>query len=291
MNRPVLAPGLRVLQRSRHELQIGLDPDLRLRLADSEPVRRTLGLLLRGEAVPDDPQTEEVLALLAPVLVDGAGLVAPDIAAGDVAAAALRDPAGYPDRLAARRRAAVSVSGELGGVDPRPLLAAAGVRVVDPSAQAPTATLVLCVGEVDRAELDPLLRDRVPHLVVRLVEGSALVGPFVEPGRTACLRCVDAHQALDDPHAALLATRHALARHSRHDGVAEPIDTTLATLAVAWAARDLVTHAEGDRPSTWSTTLRLTGTLGSLTQTEWLRHPACGCCWHPDERPSSTMSL
>jgi bacteriocin biosynthesis cyclodehydratase domain-containing protein len=294
--RPVLAPGLRVLRRSREELQIGLGPDRRLTLADTEPVRRTLGHLLRGEAVPGDPASRDALEMLAPVLVDGAGLVASDVAAGDVAAAALRDPSGYAARLAGRRTAEISVVGTLEATpaDPRPLLAAAGLRVVEPHARparTPTAVLVLALGEVDRSELDPLLRERRPHLVVRLVEGSALVGPFVEPGRTACLRCIDAHRAIDDPQAATMAALHALARDDRRDGVAEPVDTALAALAVAWAVRDLVTHVDGERPSTWSATVNLAAGLESVTQTEWLRHPACGCTWLPDAQVSITMAV
>jgi len=296
MKKPVLAPGLRVLQRSRGELQVGLGPDHRVLLADTEPVRRTLDHLLRGEAVPDDPQSREVLDALAPAIVDGSGLVAPDIAAGDVAAVALRDPSGYPERLAARRDATVSVTGTLGAVDPRPLLTAAGLRCDDRrtgprSASAPSVALALSLGEIDRAELDAWLRGRVPHLVLRLVEGHALVGPFVVPGRTACLRCIDAHRTIEDPRTPTLAARHAQARDDRLDGVAEPVDTALATLAVAWAVRDLVTHVDAERPSTWSATVQLAPGLESVTQTEWLRHPACGCSWLPDEQVSSTMSV
>ena len=54
MRRAVLAPGLRVVQRSRDELQIGLGRDVAAARPDTEPVRRTLDLLLRGEALPDD---------------------------------------------------------------------------------------------------------------------------------------------------------------------------------------------------------------------------------------------
>jgi bacteriocin biosynthesis cyclodehydratase domain-containing protein len=291
MSKPVLAPGLRVLRRSRDELQIGLGPRGRVRLADTDPVRSTLGHLLRGEAVPDDPETRCVLDTLAPVLVDGAGLLPSGIAAGDAAAAALHDPAAYASRLDARRRATVSVSGELGDADPRTLLAAAGVRTTDggvPQGAAAVA-MVLRVGEIDRAELDPLVRSGTAHLLVRMVEGDAVVGPLVQPGRTACLRCIDAHRALREPHAAMLATRHAAAHHDRHDGVAEPVDTALATLAVAWAVRDVVTLVDGGRPAAWSSTVHLSATLDSVTRAEWLRHPACGCCWLPDAQVSSTM--
>lgn len=283
MSKPVLAPGLRVLRRSRDELQIGIGPRGRVRLADTEPVRRTLGHLLRGEAVPDDQETRPVLDALAPVLVDGAGLLASGVSAGDAAAAALHDPAAYAARLEARRRATVSVSGELGGTDPRPLLTAAGVRTAGEDVpQGSTVALFLRVGDIDRAELDPLVRSRTAHLLVRIVEGDAVVGPLVEPGRTACLRCIDAHQALADPHAATLALRHAAARHDRHDGVAEPVDTALATLAVAWAVRDLVTLVEGGRPAAWSSTVQLSATLDSVSRAEWRRHPACGCGWLPE---------
>ena len=290
MKRPVLAPGLRVVRRSRGVLQVGLARDRRLLLPDSEPVRRTLGHLLRGEAPPGDPETFEVLQALAPVLVDASGLVVPGMAAGDVAAAALLDPSGYAARLDARARASVTVQGELGDVDPRPLLTAAGVRVLDPDPdQAPATTLVLSVGEVGRDETDRLVHAGVPHLVVRLIEGEAIVGPFVDPGRTACLRCLDAHRIDDDPHAPVLAAAHARLAGARSDGVAEPVDTALATLAVAWAVRDLVSHVDGERPSTWSATVQLSATLATVTQAEWRRHPACGCSWLPDHEQASTM--
>lgn len=278
-----------MLRRSRGELQVGLRPEMRL--PDTEPVRRTLGHLVRGETVPDDAETREVLTELAPVLVDGSALLHPHVGPGDVAAAAALDPAGYPARLAARGRALVSVRGGLPGVDPEALLAATGLPTTTdaPDASA-TVVLVLCPGEIDRAELDALVRAGTPHLLLRMVEGTALLGPFVEPGRTACLRCIDAHRAVDDPCAATLAVRHASARADRRDGVTEPVDTALATLALAWAVRDLVTHAEGGRPSTWSGTVSLAPALASVTQTEWLRDPACGCSWLPDEQPSSTMA-
>jgi len=285
----VLAPGLRVLPGARGQLEIGLGPT-RVRVPDTEQVRRTLDLLMRGETVADDPEATPALDQLAPVLVDGASLVVPGVAAGDVAAAALLDPTGFPDRLNARANARVSVSGNLGEPgDPLPLLARSGVRVVDPGAGPVHAALLLCVGEIDRGEVDVLVRTGVPHLVVRLVEGWAFLGPFVVPGATACLRCIDSHHAADDPLGAALASRQPFARHDRHDGVAEPVDSTLAALVAAWAVRDLVSHLEGERPSSWSTTIRFSPTLASVTHTQWLREPSCGCGWLTDEAASPTM--
>ena len=289
MKRAVLAPGLRVIQRSRNELQIGLGRDLRLRVPATEPVRRTLTQLLRGEALPDDPSTRATLNLLAPVLAEGAGLVVAGVEPGDVAALALRTPS-YSTLVDRRARATVAICGalEVPAGDPRPLLGAAGLRVAS-ALDAASVAVVLCAGEIDRGDLDLLLRSCTPHLLVRLVEGTALVGPFVDPGRTACLRCIDAHSALDDPEAPVLAVRHALAQDDRRDGVVEPVDNALAALAVAWAVRDVLTHVEGERPATWSAVVRLSPTLADVTQTEWLRHPGCGCAWLPDAQPSRTM--
>jgi bacteriocin biosynthesis cyclodehydratase domain-containing protein len=290
MTRLVLAPGLRVLRRSRSVLQVGLAPAHRVLLPDTEPVRRTLAALLRGDVAPEGAGTEQVLDALAPVLVDAEQLVVPGITERDVAAAALADCATFADRLAARRRTPVTVSGTLGDVDPGPLLDAAGVRVTDaPDPAPPALVLVLSVGEIDRAELDPWVRAGVPHLPVRMVEGTAVVGPFVEPGRTACVRCLDAHAEEADPRHAVLTLDHSRAATDRTDGVAEPVDTALATIAVAWAVRDAITHLDGERPSTWSATVQLGARLSTVTQAQWLRHPACGCTWLADEHLSSTM--
>lgn len=290
--RLVLAPGVRVLRRSRTVLQVGLAAQRRVLLADTEPVRRTLDGLLRGDLPPGDPASGAVLEQLAPLLVDAGGLVVPGVASGDVAAAALLDPRGYRDRLAARQRSRVAVQGVLGDVDPVPLLEAAGLGLSgDTRPDLPDVVLVLSVGELDRDQVDRWVRAGVAHLVVRIVEGDVLVGPFVEPGRTACLRCLDAHRSEDDPRAPVLVAAHARASGQRHDGVADPVDTALATLGLSWAVRDLVSHLEGARPSTWSSTVELSATLSSVTQVEWRRHPACGCSWLPDAQSSRTMAM
>lgn len=287
--RPVLAPGVRVLRRSSGDLQVGIVAGRRVVLPDTDPVRRTLGRLSRGETLAADPDTDRVLALLAPVLVEGGGMGTPGVAPGDLAAAALLDPLDYPTRVARRRDARIGVDGTLGAGDPLPLLTAAGLGTADRGDRDRTAVLVLRVGEVDRDHLDPLVRAGLPHLLVRLVEGEALVGPFVAPGRTACVRCLDAHRVLDAPETPVLAAQHARARDERRDGVPEPVDSALATLATAWAVRDLVTHADGGQPSTWSATVHLTATLAAVTRTDWLRHPACGCNWLLDDLHSRTM--
>lgn len=288
--RTVLAPGLRVLERGRDQIQIGLEPEHRILLRANPAVRRTLAYLDRGEAPP--PSGPHPNAALSRVLVDADALAPDGVAPGDAAAAALADPVGFPARLAARRTRSVSVIRTPGTVlgdpvpDPAGLLAAAGVGVTEstwPAAPGCTgrrpfdAALVLSTGEPDREITDQLASAGIPHLLVRAVAGAVVLGPLVEPGRTACLRCLDSHRAAEDPLYPLLAATHH--RAVRRDGVAEPVDTALVALAVAWAARDVITHLDGDRASTWSATVRLANDLSDLSPVRWRRHPACSCVW------------
>lgn len=136
------------------------------------------------------------------------------------------------------------------------------------------------VGEPRRELVDEWMRDGVAHLVVRLSEGRATVGPFVAPGRTACLRCLDAQRSDTDPAWPLLVAQYArVSGRDRADGVPEPVDSLLAQVALAWAARDLATFVEDGRPSTWSATVCLDTEMSRVAVEPWLRHPECGCGW------------
>ncbi len=140
--------------------------------------------------------------------------------------------------------------------------------------------MLLGVGEPDREVVDDWTRAGTPHLLVRLTEGRAVIGPFVVPGETACLRCVDAHCTDADPAWPLLVRQYSAASATdRPDGAPEPVDPLLATLALAWAARDLASYVDGLRPSTWSATVTVQPQLTRIESRSWLRHPACGCSW------------
>ena len=86
------------------------------------------------------------------------------------------------------------------------------------------------------------------------------------------LACVRDNRSMTD------LPRKAAAR-SRDDTVPEPVDTLLATLAGAWAGRELVSYAEGRVPATTGATLRLDPQLTALETHRWPRHAACGCAW------------
>jgi bacteriocin biosynthesis cyclodehydratase domain-containing protein len=319
-----LRPGVHVLRRDAEHLQVGLDPVRAVVLPDTDAVRALLGALTDPAArVGEHEYDGPTLAVLAEsgLLVDTDTLLplvpaapaadrpapAPGPPRAGVAALAAQDGDAAGALLAARGRMQVEVlttgSAEapvvtssltallsLSGVPHRTAAGPAAVPETDPPTCAPTTGLLVAVGEPARELLDPWVRAGVPHLLLRLVEGHAVVGPFVLPGETACLRCVDAHHTDVDPAWPLLVAQYATAvERPRQDTVPEPVDPVLAALATAWAARELVSHAEGRRPPTASTTVRLDPHLTAVETHCWPRHPACGCTWADDLAASATM--
>jgi bacteriocin biosynthesis cyclodehydratase domain-containing protein len=293
--RPLLVPGAHVLRRHDGRLQVGLDPRTAVLLpSGSESALRRLD----GSRATLDTADAALLARLdsAGLLVDESvllPLVSTLPAAEAAAAAALVRAHGAGAREVHRRRTGTTlqVLGYGAGGDglaarARALLAEASVgSTAAPGDQHPpdAPALLVGVGEPDRELLDDWMRTGTPHLLVRLSEGRAVAGPFVVPGRSACLRCLDAHHTDADPTWPLLVRQYAAAcRRPRADGAPEPVDPLLATVALAWAVRDLATWLEGDDPSLWSATLTLDPALREVEARSWTRHPGCGCSWQAE---------
>lgn len=251
----LLRPGVALARRDADHLQLGVDPPLALVLPDVPVVRSLLVELAHGA-----PLTT-LDAVTAPVLdaLIGAGLV---VASDE--RATLR---GRRSRCAVHVDAPDQALGLL-----LRQLGAAGLGVTRDPARAAVA-LVWSEGEPSRTRLDDWMRAGTPHLLVREGSGGAVVGPYVAPGATACLRCVDAHLGEGDPRRALVVEQVAASAPLR------PFDPDPATraLAAAWAVRDLVQAAEGRLPATWSATVDL-GVLPPVV-TSYLRHLHCGCAW------------
>jgi hypothetical protein len=224
--------------------------------------------------LPDIPEVRLLVEDLAhgrsfgPLSADGMRALTSIVAAG-LARAADHDRARR--RAVAQSPVAVIANTEAHAVL-APLLTSAGL--VRTTTEHPVATLVVGDSEVARATLDPLVREGVPHLLVTRAPEGMTVGPFVVPGRTACVRCVDAHRGEDDPRRALVVEQVATSPPI----VEQRADAALRSIALGWAVRDLVTFLEGGRPATWSATVQVGPEL-ELTPQVWLRHHHCGCCW------------
>ena len=279
--RPVLRPGVHVVRRDDRHLQVGVDLPGALVVPDDPETRRLLEDLRTGVSpATDSPAARRLLRdLLAHgLVVDGAARDRALRGGADRAAVAATwaqygDDA--PRRLVARADARVLVEGPADQAQAAArLLRASGVGLAGSPDE---ATLVLVVADtvLPRGRLDPVLRAGLPHLVVAPGPGGLVVGPFVAPGLTACLRCVDARLAERDPRRSMLLEQCGPATLA--DGPA-PRDPALLTLAVALASREVVSFVDGDEPATWSASLTVGPDL-ALARRGWRRHPHCGCAW------------
>lgn len=126
----------------------------------------------------------------------------------------------------------------------------------------------------DPARVTRLLADGTAHLLVRLRDGTGVVGPLVLPGRSACLGCLELHRCARDPGwptvAAQLVDRPGRAESS----------CTAATVAFA-TAQSLVAldggTAGGPVPAVLDATLELDPAAATLFRRPWVPHPDCGC--------------
>lgn len=131
---------------------------------------------------------------------------------------------------------------------------------------------------------ETLMRSGTPHLLAAVRETTGIVGPFVVPGTTACLRCLDLHRSDRDPAWPLIAAQ--LATEGRRPAV-NACDVVLATLVASVAALqvltaiDSVAHPRAKAPATHDGTLEITLPDWRIRRRGWFAHPACGCRW-PD---------
>jgi bacteriocin biosynthesis cyclodehydratase domain-containing protein len=123
---------------------------------------------------------------------------------------------------------------------------------------------------------DDLVRSGDPHIVVGVREATAVIGPFVIPGASACLRCLELHRSDRDPAWPLIAAQLAA---DGHRSWVEACDVTLATLAASVCALQVLTFIDGSEPAAVDGTLELALPDWRIRRRSWSPHPACGCCW------------
>lgn len=147
------------------------------------------------------------------------------------------------------------------------------VRTDNDTSQLPT--LAILTGWPDPLVVTALMRDRVPHLVVRADEAIGVVGPFVLPGRTACGRCVDLGKTDRDP-----AWPRILAQASSGvpPAATQACDTVLAAATAALAAAQALTRIDRTgEPAAANGTLELVLPGWQWQRRPWTPHPACTC--------------
>ncbi|WP_286218297.1 ThiF family adenylyltransferase [Paraoerskovia sediminicola] len=120
-----------------------------------------------------------------------------------------------------------------------------GVHVSSRVEQDLDAAVLTSAWVADAARADRLMVDRVPHLSVVTGEAGATVGPFVRPGSTPCLRCVELARADEDP--AWPVVSRALRSRSRLTATAE---STATATAAGIAAAQVLALLDGAEPTT-----------------------------------------
>ena len=146
-------------------------------------------------------------------------------------------------------------------------------RWVSPHAQRPDVVVV-----VERRVLRPdrygrFTGDGTPHLPVVVREADVVVGPFVRPGRTPCVRCVEGHRADLDPQWPQLADQ---LRDPQRE-VLDVEETTLAAVGSAIAASQVLVHLDGLTPRAATACIE-SGVPDAVPRLrEVVSHPRCGC--------------
>ena len=263
-----LRSGVPVVRRDARHLQVGSHPEASAVVEASPANVDVLRRLSRG---------------LDPARL-GSGSAA--LVAGLAAAGLVVDPAERQRRLLRREATSVEVCGSTPWRDDLAArLAEVGIdsgsdsdrgsdrgRGMGRGSEAPDLTVVLTAGEPDRDLADRCLHADQITLFVAAIDGRVRLGPWVVPGRTACLQCLDAHQRERDArHPVLVEQWHTAS------AVAE-VEPTLMSLALAWVCADVARWCHARVPTTWSSTIWL-DEEAPPDFASWTRHAWCGCGW------------
>jgi len=145
----------------------------------------------------------------------------------------------------------------------------------------PRPDLVVVVGSpVTGPDAEHLVVAGIPHLALSVVDTVGVVGPFVRPGASACVGCVDRAVAARDPAwPALVDQLRPLPSRPRpaYD-LPRPRSRVLESAVATWAAREVLAHLAGDPVLTYGASLRLADDLVDQVVHRWPVDPGCGCC-------------
>ncbi|SDC37605.1 Molybdopterin or thiamine biosynthesis adenylyltransferase [Sanguibacter gelidistatuariae] len=162
-----------------------------------------------------------------------------------------------------RSQAAAQV---LGGTYPALRLGAGAHEVPD--------VVVVVFDEVaDSLRTVRLMVEGVAHLVVTVREGDVVVGPFVLPGRTPCLNCLDAGRTDLDP--AWPRVRDQLKEAAALVPPAQ--ESSTAAVAGALGAAQVLAQLDGRLPATAGACIEVSAPDAVPRLREWPMHPECGC--------------
>ena len=254
--RPAVKPGAAVLRRDIDHLQVGTSPGVILHdrpglypFLRSLDGTRDLPTLRRHAPVEHPELGAEVDEVLAPLIAAGVVIDLPDVA---------------PPRL----RVSLAHDGPSTGLAQLVGTLAAAVNIdVLPDAD---LTVTISSGEPPRAPLIDAVSAGVAHLIVVVDGEDVRIGPFVVPGRTPCLGCLDLHRSGWDPiWPALVPQFGSAQRHA--------LDVLTEHAAAAEVAAQCLQFAHDEVPRTASEVIAVGADRTTRTVTPSHFHPRCPC--------------
>lgn len=145
--------------------------------------------------------------------------------------------------------------------------------VTEAAAQVADPDVVVVVEHrvADPERVRRLMGEGVPHLSVVVREADVVVGPFVRPGSTPCLRCLDLDREERDPSWPRVARQ---LRELKGEALEE---TLLAASAASIAAGQVLAALDGAVPRTAAACIEIPAPDAMPRLRETARHPRCGC--------------
>jgi bacteriocin biosynthesis cyclodehydratase domain-containing protein len=167
---------------------------------------------------------------------------------------------------------AVSPRGEISA--PARTAAVGGTAMAGPRQRRAQRPELVILADYHRRGLPAaLVREGITHLAVFAGEAIGVVGPLVEPGRSACLRCLDLARADRDPAWPLI-----LAQLARQTANPPACDTVLAVTVAAQAAAQALAHVDrGLAAPVRNGTLELVLPAWQWRRRTWQPHDRCEC--------------
>lgn len=285
----MLRPGMHVLRRDMRTLQLGLEwpgiaalvdsPSVRAVLASVDGFRDVAGIVLAAKSLGVDADDAAVAvealvgagalvdqSVIRPSGVDEATWASMWLLAGRTSNAAAV--------LSSRRATRVYVAGTGRVADQVRTLVTGEQIPLHPTREGATLVVVASDREPSRDASDEVMSVGLPFLCVGVRELVGVVGPFVVPGRTACIRCIDLSRSQLEPCWATLVDS---ANHNPIPGGCCP--PSLVAVTAGYAAQEVALWASGSLPVSCDALVEIPHGLGPVHTRGYEPHPHCGCGW------------
>ncbi len=138
-------------------------------------------------------------------------------------------------------------------------------------------TLIISTAPPDPELLAEWMRGSTPFFLIDGLDRDNLTfGPFVNPGKDACPRCIDLHCLDRDPNWNSVTLAHFLDRRRE---ISTPLALLGASIGAIFALAQIEDRTSSQFPLRGKTITYSASELTHPIIRRWSRHPLCGCSW------------